>query len=162
MGKIHVKCADTKTKRQWQLAGYKPKAGETGVIEWTNQYCNQQSEYFRADQMEPMTDSERNAIRDSAAQQRKEYRVRAAKEQVEREEQLQEYRYWNTACQCLEHGLIPTKETPMKKGNKFRFSKSDKYFYYDSRQCKPDTEKAKEIEATFPKDKPYDGRAWWM
>ena len=96
-----------------------------------------------------MTEEDIAAYKAELAAERKRQRLRREEEKQWRREQEKEDSYWLTACQCLENGYIPNRNTPVLLGECL-FWKGSSYFYYDTRKCEYNKDKAAELADTFP------------
>lgn len=163
--KVH-KDKSTKTELQWKKLYMKPKADAQGEELWANGYYKYHACFYSPDEVEPMTEEDIAAYKAELAAERKRQRLRREEENQWQREQEREDSYWLTACQCLDNGYIPTRDTPVSLGECL-FWKGSSYYYYDTRKCEYDKEKAAELAATFPvstEEKPYhyNGLAWWI
>lgn len=88
---VATKCKDEiKTERQWNVEGFKVKAGCVGEIMWTNQFCGNTSIYFRKTEVELMSPDEKAAWNENERLRRNKMARESRKKRVEEDKRWRE------------------------------------------------------------------------
>lgn len=164
--KKNIVSENAKTERQWNLMGYKPKETASGVVAWSNCYCNVNCYYYEPDEVEKMTDDDKKKFKDKEKEKRK----RSLQEKLERENRIKQrlgyLSKWKTAVQWLLEGYIPLPSARWVLGEELNgnnFScKGSNYYYCYIDDVIENKEKAQELLDKYDNENGmYDGHPWW-